>query len=1768
MADFNNKLEQVRKRLLDLTKRNKLISYKRPPASKNLKIIDESAEFIYKHLVLDEKQFIFKFIPQTNTKANENKPLNKDNYIKEQAKDLNFDISLELPIIDLEDEKVQSKYTDSFLQTLHYSLDLEKILKKIELDSRSVIQETGANMLYLILGTLQWKEDTNLETTIKSPLVNIPVTLKKGSLDVISGTYEYILEYDGSPIDTNQSLAQRLKNDFDIILPQLIEDISFNDYIEKVEKICKNREFWSTKQEISLDLLQFSKILIYKDLDTKNWDDGVLENNKILNDIFLGKKIENEFNMPKDYDIDTNQVALDIPLIMDADSSQHSAIMDVLYGKNVIIQGPPGTGKSQTISNMIATLISNGKKTLFISEKLSALDVVHKRLVDSNLDEFCLELHSNKTQKVQVLKSLKNSLNKSHNLPRKLKSIKDELEDKKSKIKEYLDTLHLEYGNINKSIFDIIWLVDKYDEVKQYLEFDIENVEQFTLEDLENINKELKDNNISKEKYDLNSSYWKGFEVSNITLNNIDEFVEKLKDLNFEYSQIAILYQDLEILAKRNKIKYSIEDELKEIEEILNLIKIFDNDNIYSKDIDQKLLNNLNSNNINIFKEYIEAYEKSKELDSKNKIVNLDTLDEDNISYIVNFDIKANNLEIKEKSEQTQKNLLKLIDFNKSKIANHTESEIVNSLLKIDDFLYSNLTLSNLDELYKMNKGFIELIFQIEKIGKVFLEQIGLPKIYKINDFMKIHKSLSIIDKLDKSVYSKCMSLLGSSNYLSTIQKAKDQEEELRYFKILCEQNFNIEKLNSKTILEIKNIKNALNKDNKKALNILSSSFRQAKKDYDNLIMNPTSIIDYDKWIEELELAIKYLTLKENYESNEVFKMMFKDLFIGFGTNWKRIEKLNTWGAYIRKEISSEEASTFILSGNSRIYNMISSNLSILDRKILGFYDSIKKLELLYSSDFIKTLWLDKNNITLADLKHKLEKINNNIQRYSYHADNFINNKNISILNTTKIVQNIEFLDDCLTKDNRVILNFISNSIDNNLNISFDNLVKKIIPFFNAQTLNTNEIIKKIKAKALLKDNLNLITNNIKTNLKYDLEDTKEQIDLIKTHIYIINNIKQSNTTQTLKDLLLQYFNEVSHILTKISQENKRTIISSENIKNYGNLNSKIFYNNNEIKKYNFYCEKLDNIDDNINDLSLFIQYEKNKNRIQKLGLTNFIEVIGSKNLSEDLTLKIYYYNFYNSLMKKALNKYPVLDNFNAKEHERLIEEFKELDIKLLKINRQYIASNISSKAKMPKSNDAGAISTYTNQKLIEHEISKKVKHIPIRQLIKRAGEAIQTLKPCFMMSPLSVSQYLPPKEIQFDVLLIDEASQLKPEDILGIIGRVKQVVIVGDPKQLPPTTFFDTINNEEKDENENSILNDSESILDSFMNLYNSTRNLKWHYRSHHESLIDFSNQHFYNNDLTVFPSPTSMNSNDLGLKHTYIENGFYESGAGKRYNNEEANIIVENIEKQMRKFPNNSLGVGTLNASQRDLIQKMIDKKEKTNPIISKYISKWNDTSEPFFIKNIESLQGDERDAIFISTTFGPDKDNGKLIQRFGPINQEAGWRRLNVLITRSKNKMHIFTSIKSTDILTNEKSSKGIVALKSFINFLETRILFNKPDLVNTQEFDSLFVESVYNILKKEGFKLVTKVGVAGYFVDLAVVSKEGEDFILAIECDGKEYNSSKSTRDRDRLKPEVMNSLGWDIYRIWSIDWYKNKDEEIRKLLNIIKEKQKIYSQNII
>lgn len=543
---------------------------------------------------------------------------------------------------------------------------------------------------------------------------------------------------------------------------------------------------------------------------------------------------------------------------------------------------------------------------------------------------------------------------------------------------------------------------------------------------------------------------------------------------------------------------------------------------------------------------------------------------------------------------------------------------------------------------------------------------------------------------------------------------------------------------------------------------------------------------------------------------------------------------------------------------------------------------------------------------------------------------------------------------------------------------------------------------------------------------------------------------------------------------------------------------------------------------------------------IQQIKLDSLLIYAQEKGL-EDRLKKLFLYGYYREWSHKILRENDVLAKFNRHTFEAYLKQYRKLDSSLGSLYAKEHALVLADSS-VPEGK-SGKVADKTEMQLIRNEIHKQKRHIPIRQLLKRSPKALRALKPCFMMSPLSVAQFVDPSQEPFDLIVMDEASQIFPEDALGAMARAKQVVVVGDPNQLPPTSFFASSMQEE--DTEETVATTAESILDLMLRVYPGVKRLKWHYRSQHESLIAFSNYHFYDSELMIFPSPNNSGSN-IGINRVFIENSYYK----QQQNIKEAVYIVDAICEHLLAGTKESLGVVAMNKKQAGMIDQLLEEKTKEDQHI-RHLTDEAFKSGNLFIKNLENVQGDEADILFIGTTYGPDSETKKVYQRFGPINGEYGWRRMNVLITRARKKIVVFTSMMSNDIVPSE-GNRGRMALKNYLQYIENGRVESHTGITTGKEPDSPFEESLIRYISSLGFVAKLQVGVAGFFIDIGVMVEGSYNYILGIECDGAAYHSSKSARDRDRIRQEILESMGWEIYRIWSTDWFKNRSSEEERL----------------
>ncbi len=555
---------------------------------------------------------------------------------------------------------------------------------------------------------------------------------------------------------------------------------------------------------------------------------------------------------------------------------------------------------------------------------------------------------------------------------------------------------------------------------------------------------------------------------------------------------------------------------------------------------------------------------------------------------------------------------------------------------------------------------------------------------------------------------------------------------------------------------------------------------------------------------------------------------------------------------------------------------------------------------------------------------------------------------------------------------------------------------------------------------------------------------------------------------------------------------------------------------------------------------SQIVRFNQLEKKAIDAGIPEVAEAAASRADAGETLVALFEHGCYSTWLEAALRDRPALAQFDGDTQKGIAEKFRTLDKSQFEYNRVRIAQ--LHWEGLPRHHGGGQLG------VLRREFQKKARHLPVRTLMGRAGNAIQSIKPIFMMSPLSIAKYIPPGSVSFDIVVFDEASQVRPVEAMGAILRGSQSVVVGDSRQLPPTSFFDSAAQETDDEQ--SATADLESILGLFCAQGAPERWLRWHYRSRHESLITVSNHEFYDNRLIVFPSPDAGKT-ETGLRFRHDPDNLYERGG---VNVAEAKKVAATVMEHARNAPNLTLGAVAFNLKQARRIEDELEILRRRDPSLeASYFSQHPD--EPFFVKNLENVQGDERDVILISVGYGK-LDGGYLPMNFGPLNRDGGERRLNVLITRARRRCVVYSNFLAADLDLRRSKARGIQALKSFLKYAATGIL-DVPRITG-READSPFEEAVAAALRARGHGIEHQVGSAGFFIDLAVVDPDRAGrYMLGIECDGAKYHSARSARDRDRLRQQVLAGLGWTIHRIWSTDWYRNRERELSRIEEAIR-----------
>ena len=1667
MELLNKTLENLREKLIDVSNRNKLINFNHSYKKRCVRVIDELPNQLAETLLSGkemtfvsieeptEKQLIehgYLTVDEESGETSESKPYPK---AEEWAKILGFNTSYVVP--DNYTENLENKHSDTNIQTLFYKYELETILKSIFYISESSKKETGANILYFNFGFLRWKDSENSKSGI-APLYSIPVSMTKGRLNMAKGIYEYTIKHSGTDIIENLSLREKLKRDFALALPEISEKETPESYMQKIENLIKGRPSWKIERYITLGLLDFTKSLMYRDLDPANWSsDKSLLNNELVKQILTGvdrsdSEEEVTYGYADDYSIDNyeDEVHDKYPLLFDADSSQHSAIIDVVNGKNMVIEGPPGTGKSQTITNLVGSLLKMGKSVLFMAEKQAALDVVHEKLKSVGLEDFCLNIHG-KADKKSVIESIGKRIKKrgSYKTPAEYLSQIEKYENLKNRLNEYEEVVNSEWKDSGFTVNKILTAAAAYREsvstdIKDTIDFSVVNIDKSAfdkfVDELETfatlttniLGQDDKTNNI-------NHHPWKGF-TNDINSYQVDDALDALSKWTLSlnnYETTLDYYKDKYSFIEQPKSYDETPESLNHIKEVLNISTGVDFDNLHQYKVDEI---DLYERCISSYKAFIKAKESLQTKYSDDLFDNISSLNKE--------------INIPENARKVKGNL---------------------TIFELEEVM------EKLEKLENLANDFHSVVSDVNKVTQDENISTSLEGIDRLN------KVLNVVKKIKFENISYRDLSLNNQKTFDAFKILKNQVIEAKDLTQKVSEIFELDMLPENHILE--SLKKTITEE--KSFKWLRSDYRNAKKQLKEYISNP-----YAK-IPELINAISDVKRLRNIE-DEMNQM-------------HQSTPLSKYVAGIATDIS-------------RLEDVIEFYKNIEEKFGTGFGEKFKTRDFILKAtdEEIQALQNIANinqEVNLNGFIHEINEISSKLGFQVDKSKDFLSEEGAISLMKSFSNDVYEFIKDVafLGQKDSTFGHFLS-SIE---------LVNNY--------LKERDIFDKLDANIFFKSDIFLSDER----RVIDIEKTVEFIRTIQSDKY-----KNEVSKYVLDNLSKDTFDEFDEIFFKIEEAYLESI------------NSRNIFNDFAGMDITWFDAEKTSIQDAINrneqaikspeELDNWIEYLRIHKRMQSSNLHQFCDYALKENKLPDLA-NIFRSYVFNKLAIQICKENEVIEQFSSNAHDKNITDFVEVDHKLKVLNQDMVASSIDAKTKTVYGNGYGRVSSFTEMALLSHEMTKQTRHAPLRSLISRAKSSLMALKPCFMMSPMSVSQYLKPGDIQFDVVIMDEASQIKPEDAIGSIARGAQVVIVGDPKQLPPTSFFDRQDNIESEEE--TVIDNQESILDAAMNVFD-LRTLKWHYRSRHEDLIQFSNLNFYKDNLIVFPSP--INNGNLGIRHIPVTNGVYMN----RKNIPEARKIAEHVRHHLIENKEESLGIVAMNSEQQKFIESAIEDLERSDEQFSKLLNESYQRKEPLFIKNLENVQGDERDVMFISTTYGPESEGGRVMQRFG-LRARDGHRRLNVLLTRAKMRMHVFTSLRSSDV-SNTSSNRGVRALNKFLKYCETGQLDRTETNLN-KEPDSDFEIAVMNMLERHNFECVPQVGAAGFFIDIAVKDPNHPgEFLMGIECDGATYHSSNSARDRDRLRQQVLEGLGWNIKRIWSTDWFRNPQRALEPIIKELKE----------
>lgn len=1646
---LESKLNKWKSNLIDLSKRNRLLNF--AENSSSVLRFKMEMEDLFSGL-LEDYQY------KVNSIVDMQAYVLKEKRRKKRSKDITVSeadqqVKLWGEIADKDEDEIENAYGK-----------LEKQLNGIRLKAKTFSDEKGINTLFIGFGFLKWKESDDSNIYIKSPIVLLPVILKRENVNE-----PYCIEKYSDEVTINPTLLQKLKVDFGLNFSfnQEEGDLTLADIITQFESQIRNQKDWEVVKDSYLGLFSFSKLVMFKDFEQYA---DLLKKHELVQKL-AGVSDQTTYSERDSYeDIrehDRKTRSAESFQILDADSSQQEAILAVQKGKSFIISGPPGTGKSQTITNIIAESLAKGKQVLFVSEKKAALNVVKKRLDDQFLGDFCLELHSNNVSKRYVLEELIRTSGLLYS-PNRSPVNFDSFDRMKARLNEYVDALHTKIEPLQLTPQYVHGLLAKMHDVDE-LAYTIEDIQSVNRSRLEDINELLQKMETYSDVIKNHEQHvWRGALQTRFTL-------ELQGNISANFRKLA------------NGLE-SVEDKIRNMP---SFIWAYWGTTPETVERIQNLSNSLNQ--IPKIPRYWlsddKSYDTSKEVYDQMK------------ETFLRFAGKQNQL-----FEFYNENVISLdLDQIEYTISRKFQHELHGLIKNPDTFLDDIVACKQelLNAVQKTEKELAILLSTQAFSNEIFGVQFPNVSINNIQAFLTIGKYI-LINPTPTPVW---FERAKHQQLIEEVRETKSKFEEYTSERMAFEQRYDLDLLNE---IDVKDVFQRFMNEYAGFFRIFKRRFWDDKKKL-KLFQKEKTNLSYEELSKDLRQAVKLVEKKAWItEADPELKRRFGKTYQGERTDWEQLCQ-NMINVY--ELCSFLEAAELPKSGIEKL--MLDLNSYQLERVKTKFHEITEAL-----SRFNNQMGILFDQVHIANVLEQKDEdllfVEGNLQRIHEISEELQTGVNelTQFSNKNRWKNSKEFIADIHEIKEYMEM---KQNIENVMN-DYQYLYG---PLFHRYETDWNEVFSAIQW----------------TQKLLDIWDGKVPESMIEL-IFDESRIQYAQFMQHVREIAIAWNNTVRErdfFFTVFPRDAK---LFGQNTFQQADLRNII--------------QHLDVWVDESYKLEEWNAFQNVLQESSEYGIAEFVYEIMNPDDHQGNTRDLFLKRFYKLWLDYAYSLLPSLSLFYFDQHQRLLDEFKNTDQAQIKQNGARLHHILMNNKEMFLNSFTGI--QHTEASILSREVQKQKRHKAIRRLFSEIPNLLTALKPCMMMSPMSVSQFIDPNIIKFDVVIFDEASQICSEDAIGSIMRGKQIIIAGDNKQLPPTRFFGTTAEEDEEfiDEEDSTNEIYESVLDEAA-VFMPTVPLKWHYRSKHESLIAFSNREIYNNDLYTFPSSSSADNDGVSL--VYVSEGVYDRGGSKKNRIEAmavAKLIFEHFLNSRR-----SLGVIAFSEAQQEAIRDYVDEIRKKRPEFEKFFTE--DTAEPFFIKNLENVQGDERDTIIFSVGYGKD-GNGKLHYNFGPLNKPGGERRLNVAITRAKYEVKIVSSILHTDLDDEKLNKLGPQLLKSYLYYASTRGKFNPNSSTNSDVgFDSPLEEDVYDALTARGLILHKQVGCSSYRIDLAVVDPNHPGrYLLGIECDGATYHSSKTARDRDRLRQQVLESLGWKIHRIWSQDWFKRKRHEIEKIVSLVNE----------